>query len=82
MSGPAVLGLDRSAARGSAVHLDPVTLALIGAIVLLGLIMVTSASVSIASEDSGQPLYYLERQLLLTVIGASEPCSVNPLVLW
>ena len=69
MSGPSVLGLDRSAARGSAVHLDPVTLALIGAIVLLGLIMVTSASVSIASEDSGQPFYYLERQLLLTLIG-------------
>jgi cell division protein FtsW len=69
MSGPAVLGLDRSAARGSAVYLDPVTLALIGAIVLLGLIMVTSASVSIASEDSGQPFYYLERQLLLTLIG-------------
>ena len=64
-----VLGLDRSAARGSAVYLDPVTLTLIGAIVLLGLIMVTSASVSIASEDSGQPFYYLERQLLLTLIG-------------
>jgi cell division protein FtsW len=68
MSGPSVLGLDRSG-RGSAVYLDPVTLALIGAIVLLGLIMVTSASVSIASEDSGQPFYYLERQLLLTLIG-------------
>ncbi len=69
MSGNGILGFDRSAARGSAIHLDPVTLALIAAIVLLGLIMVTSASVSIASEDSGQPFYYLERQLLLTLIG-------------
>jgi len=51
------------------VHLDPVTLALIAAIVLLGLVMVTSASVSIASQDSGEPFYYLERQLLLTLIG-------------
>ncbi|HVN47030.1 MAG TPA: putative lipid II flippase FtsW [Steroidobacteraceae bacterium] len=69
MSGAGLIGLDRSGARGSAVHLDPVTLGLIAAIVLLGLIMVTSASVSIASQDSGQPFYYLERQLLLTLIG-------------
>src|ERR1700680_738521 len=33
--------------------------------------MVTSASVSIASQDTGQPFYYLERQLLLTLIGAA-----------
>jgi cell division protein FtsW len=52
------------------VHLDPVTLALALGIVLLGLVMVTSASVSIASQESGQPFYYLERQLLLTLIGA------------
>ncbi len=69
MSNAALMGIDRRGVRGSAVHLDPVTLALIAAIVLLGLVMVTSASVSIASQDSGQPFYYLERQLLLTLIG-------------
>ncbi|MBV9317314.1 MAG: FtsW/RodA/SpoVE family cell cycle protein, partial [Gammaproteobacteria bacterium] len=69
MSGATLPGFDRSGGRASAIYLDPVTLALIAAIVLLGLIMVTSASVSIASEDSGQPFYYLERQLLLTLIG-------------
>jgi cell division protein FtsW len=69
MSSVALPGLERAGTRGAAVHLDPVTLALIAAIVLLGLIMVTSASVSIASEDSGEPFYYLERQLLLTLIG-------------
>ena len=51
-------------------HLDSVTIALALGIVLLGLVMVTSASVSIASQESGQPFYYLERQLLLTLIGA------------
>ena len=35
-----------------------------------GLVMVTSASVSIAGQESGQPFSYLERQLLLTLIGA------------
>jgi cell division protein FtsW len=48
-----------------------VTIALVSAIVLLGLVMVTSASVSIAGQESGQPFYYLERQLLLTLIGAA-----------
>jgi cell division protein FtsW len=51
------------------VYLDWVTLGLTLMIVLLGLVMVTSASVSIASQESGQPFYYLERQLLLTLIG-------------
>ena len=65
-----LMGFARSSARGGALHLDMVTIALTLGIVLLGLVMVTSASVSIASQDTGQPFYYLERQLLLTLIGA------------
>jgi cell division protein FtsW len=64
----------RSSAKGGGLHLDAVTIALTAAIVLLGLVMVTSASVSIASQESGQPFYYLERQLLLTLIGIA--CAV------
>ena len=66
----ALAGLTRAQGRTGAVHLDPVTLALALGISLLGLVMVTSASVSIASQESGQPFLYLERQLLLTLIGA------------
>ena len=33
--------------------------------------MVTSASISIAGQESGEPFSYLERQLLLTLIGAA-----------
>jgi cell division protein FtsW len=62
--------LRRVNGRGG-VHIDSVTVALTLGIVLLGLVMVTSASVSIASQDTGQPFYYLERQLLLTLLGAS-----------
>ena len=69
MTGAALFEFQRGGARTTAVHLDRVTLALIATIVLLGLVMVTSASMSIAGEDSGQPFYYLERQLLLTLIG-------------
>jgi cell division protein FtsW len=65
-----LMGFARSTAKHGSVHLDPVTIALVLGIVLLGLIMVTSASVSIAGQESGQPFFYLERQLLLTLIGA------------
>ncbi|HLA72176.1 MAG TPA: putative lipid II flippase FtsW [Steroidobacteraceae bacterium] len=50
-------------------HIDSVALALVAAIVLLGLIMVTSASISIASKESGDAFSYLERQLVLCLIG-------------
>src|SRR5580698_7841796 len=64
-------GFARTVGRGGGVHLDGVTIALTLGLVLLGLVMVTSASVSIASQESGQPFYYLERQLFLTLIGAA-----------
>jgi cell division protein FtsW len=78
MSGPgaSLTGFARSGSRGGGVRLDSVTVALVLAIVLLGLVMVTSASVSIASHENGQPFYYLERQLLLTVIGAGGAALV------
>jgi cell division protein FtsW len=66
-----LMGFARGSGKSGVVHLDTVTLALVLGIVLLGLVMVTSASVSIASEETGQAFYYLERQLLLTVIGAA-----------
>jgi cell division protein FtsW len=50
-------------------HIDKVALALILSIVLLGLVMVTSASISIASKESGDAFSYLERQLVLCLTG-------------
>ncbi len=61
----------RSGRRRGGLRVDTVTLALVLAIVLLGLVMVTSASVSIASEESGHAFYFLTRQLLLTVVGGA-----------
>jgi cell division protein FtsW len=76
VSSSALMGFARSSGRGGPVHLDPVTLALVGAITLIGLVMVTSASVSIAAQESGQPFYYLERQLLLTLTGAALAAGI------
>lgn len=61
----------RSGARGGAYRTDWTTVTLVLAISLLGLIMVTSASVSIANKESGEPFLYLERQLLLLCIGGA-----------
>jgi cell division protein FtsW len=60
----------RSGSRGAVkVHIDRVTVGLVLAILLLGLVMVTSASISIAGKETGDVFYYLERQLVLGLIG-------------
>jgi len=57
----------RTAARGR-LHVDGVVVGLVAALLLLGLVMVTSASVTIAARD-GDPFYYAERQLLFALVG-------------
>ncbi|HVP34967.1 MAG TPA: putative lipid II flippase FtsW [Steroidobacteraceae bacterium] len=69
VAGQSLMGFARSAGRTGGVRLDPVTIAVTLALLLLGLVMVTSASVSIASRETGQPFYYLERQLALVGVG-------------
>ena len=48
---------------------DGVTLGLTASLLLVGLIMVTSASMSIAARDMGDPFYFLERQFIFTAAG-------------
>jgi cell division protein FtsW len=55
-------------ARTRSPALDVPTVLLALSIVLLGLIMVTSASITIAGRD-GDPFAYLERQLVLVLLG-------------
>jgi cell division protein FtsW len=67
----------RSGSRGGVtVHIDWVTIGLVAAILLLGLVMVTSASISIASKETGDVFYYLERQLILSLIGCAAAAFV------
>jgi cell division protein FtsW len=58
-----------SGSRSRTLHIDAVALSLVAAIVLLGLVMVTSASISIASKDGGNSFAFLERQLVLCLVG-------------
>jgi len=66
----------RSSARGGGIRIDSVLVALTLGIVLLGLVMVTSASISIASQGSGEPFLYLQRQLILTLLGIAAAALV------
>jgi cell division protein FtsW len=63
-----VLTRSERSQRGPAI--DGPTLVLTLALLLLGLTMVTSASITIAGRD-GAPFAFLERQLILVLIGAA-----------
>jgi len=66
----------RSQPRTRSLRLDPVLLALVSAILLLGLVMVTSASITTAAHETGDPFFYLERQLVLVVAGLALAAMV------
>jgi cell division protein FtsW len=65
-----------SAGRNAIVRIDTVTVGLVLALVLLGLVMVTSASVSIAAKEGLGPFVFLERQLTLAVLGVAGAALV------
>ena len=71
VAGSGTLTYARTGSRSGAVHVDTVTLSLVLGILLLGLVMVTSASIYMASNQGGEAFAYLQRQLMLTLIGAT-----------
>lgn len=50
-------------------HVDPGLVLLIATILCAGLIMLTSASISLAERNTGNPLFYFERQLTAVAVG-------------
>jgi len=48
---------------------DYLTLGLTAALLLVGIVMVTSASMSIAAKDFADPFYFLERQFIFAMAG-------------
>ena len=79
----ASLAFARSNARPRSYSFDLVLLMTVGSILLLGLVMMTSASITIADRQVHEPLYYLERQgtgvllgLLAAILAMSIPTNV------
>lgn len=58
----ATLTFARSSARPKKFVFDPILMLTTAGIVLMGLVMVTSASISVADRQMHEPLYYLGRQ--------------------
>ena len=63
---------------------DSVTLGLTAALLLIGLVTVTSASMSIAAKNLGDPFYFLERQLIFGLVGVLAAWAITrvPVRLW
>ena len=74
----------RPVARSRKISFDPVLSLATTALLLIGLVMVTSASVSVADRSLNNPFYYLEHQLMFVGIGLAA-CAIAvtiPMQLW
>jgi cell division protein FtsW len=65
-------------------RLDPLLVTAVVALLTIGLIMVTSASITSADREIGQPFYYLIRQVVYLGAGlaAALACLLVPLHFW
>lgn len=75
----------RIAVRRTLAHRpDPILTGIAVTILLFGLIMVASASVSLADQQTGNAFYYLDRQLVFALVGIGAAfCAYQiPLALW
>jgi cell division protein FtsW len=63
---------------------DSITLVLVATLLLVGMVMVTSASMEVAAKDFGDPFYFMERQFLFGACGVALAWMVTriPAELW
>jgi cell division protein FtsW len=64
--------------------IDPLMLAISGLLLLGGMVVLASASISVSDSATGDPFYYIERQALAAVLGAAGGlfCLYVPLKTW
>ena len=84
MTAATALAYSRSAGRQQRLVLDPVIVATAFCLLLVGLVMVTSASLNVAEKQTGDPFFHFERQLLSTVLGLTLAGAmlVVPIAAW
>jgi cell division protein FtsW len=61
--------MSRARTNPLALNLDPLLLLIVGCLLMIGLIMMTSASVPGAERTYGTPFFYLQRQSMFLLIG-------------
>ena len=67
----AALQFSRSAGRQQRLAIDPVIVIAVFGLLLVGLVMVTSASLTVSERNGVAPFYYFERQFLSVVLGCT-----------
>jgi cell division protein FtsW len=63
---------------------DGITVGLVAALLLIGMVMVTSASMAVAAKDFGDPFYFMERQFAFGCCGLLAAWVITrvPVDLW
>jgi cell division protein FtsW len=84
LSASTALQYSRSAGRQQRLAVDPVIVAAVASLMLVGLVMVSSASVNVAERLTGDPFFHLERQLLSVLLGCTLAAAilVVPIAVW
>jgi cell division protein FtsW len=74
----------RSAGRQQRLAIDPAMVTAVFGLLLAGLVMVGSASLSVAERQTGDPFFYFERQLLSVLLGLTVGAAllVLPINVW
>jgi cell division protein FtsW len=84
MTAGVALQYSRSAGRQPRLVLDPVIIAATFCLLLIGLVMVASASLNVAERQTGDPFFHFERQLLSALVGCAFAGALLlvPISLW
>jgi len=84
MTAGAALQYSRSAGRQQRLVLDPVIVTATFCLLLIGLVMVASASLNVGERLSGDPYFHFERQMLSALVGCAFAGAMLlvPISLW
>ncbi len=84
MSAGVSLQYSRSAGRQQRLAIDLVIVAAVFGLLLIGLVMVTSASLNVAERSMGDPFFHFERQFFSVLLGCTFGAAllVVPISLW
>jgi len=80
----ATLSYARSSGRPRRLALDPWVIGPVAALLLVGLVMVASASIGVADRATGAPFFYFQRQLMYAALGlaAGAVALCVPTAVW
>ncbi len=84
MTAGAALHYSRSAGRQQRLIVDPVIATAVSCLLLIGLVMVTSASLNVAERLTGDPFFHFERQMLSVLLGCTIAAAMLfvPISIW